>query len=125
MGMGNMGVGNMGGMMNQQGMPNQQNQGGMNTGGNNPPQDQTPSQQDRPNSTEGTKSDNPSSATAGKTPEERQEFLRKLKEDIAAREREAAELEASIGADKRKNDGEDGGDSSAKRAKTEEDTTAV
>ncbi len=121
-----MGGGNqMGGMMNQQGMSNQQTQGGMNPGGSNAPQDQTSSQQDRTNSTEGNKSDNPSSATAGKSPEERAEFLRKLKEDIAAREREAAELEASLGADKRKNDGEGVGDSSAKRAKTEEDTTPV
>jgi len=62
-----------------------------------------------------------------KTPEERALWLRKLKEDIAQREREAAELEASLGDDKRRNDGDDFDSSSksSKRMKKESEMTAI
>ena len=67
------------------------------------------------------------SSNYAKTPEERALWLRKLKEDIAQREREAAELEASLGDDKRRNDGDDFDSSSksSKRMKKESVMTAI
>ena len=67
------------------------------------------------------------SSNYAKTPQERALWLRKLKEDIAQREREAAELEASLGDDKRRNDGDDFDSSSrsSKRMKKESVMTAI
>ncbi len=67
------------------------------------------------------------SSNNAKTHGERALWLRKLKEDIAQKEREAAELEASLGHDKRSND-EDDFESSAKlnkRMKKESELTAI
>ena len=76
----------------------------------NAPQDQGSSSQD-------------SGTTDDKTKEDKAAWLKKLKDDIALREKEAAELEASLngGGDKRKNDGDDDdGASSNKKVKTED-----
>lgn len=81
------------------------NQGGMIPGGNNGPSG-------------GGGGDN----KAPKTDEERAAWLRHLKEDIAQRAREAAELEASLDMNKRKNDGGVGDlSSSNKRSRKDEE----
>lgn len=128
-----------GGGRNQMGMMNQnQGMGGGGMGGGSinsadVPQSQSdrmPSQQERPNSRGSSVAGNvPSSNSShdSKTPEERAAWLRKLKEDIAQREREAAELEASLGVDKRKNDGGDGDLANKRPRKDQEqnESTAV
>ena len=68
-----------------------------------------------------------SATNIGKTTEERALFLQKLKDDIAQREKEAAELEASLGVDKRRNDKDDVDSSSksSKRMKKEAEMTPI
>jgi len=130
--MGGGGNGNqMGGGRNLIGMMNQsQGMGGGSTHSD-ASQAQVPNQE-RPNSRSSgsaASGNGPTSSNShdDKSTGERAAWLRKLKEDIAQRESEAAELEASLGADKRRNEG-DGGDSSNKRHRKDQDqnvSTAV
>ena len=107
-------------------MMNQTSNGGMSGmlnlqggGGNSNTMNDSNSKVDRRNSA----SSNVSKPAAGKgneekTDDEKASWLKKLKEDIAAREREAAELEASLDP-KRKSQGSDDDEPDNKKVRTE------
>lgn len=104
------GSGGMGGMLNLQG----------GDGNSNAVNDSNSSKVDRRNSASSNVSDKPAAGKGNeeKTDDEKASWLKKLKEDIAAREREAAELEASLDP-KRKSQGSDDDEPDNKKVRTE------
>ena len=100
-------------MMNQSGMMNSQSSTGLGSL-------RDDSKSDLQNiSTGNVNTLSPGKVSGDKTDDEKAALLKKLKDDILAREREAAELEESMGSKRKTGDGVDDGQRKMKKARGE------